>query len=372
MVRRLALPFLIASCGSVLGCVGSFELCRLRHLSPDRVCGSHGWWLSPQDACWAAACLAASFVGGSVNFFATAAALSGYTAQGGGAWPTSTNTLVSSMAAADLAVMAIYFASLGVMVNSRHLRQWLGDDVGHGQSRPATTVAAVTHGPGTASEDDLLRTLRCDDPLLHRGAAALLVSILAWTVVQVARRVERWLAPIVPGTACAVIAVLVPLLQRGVHSLAQTTPQIGSWQHSVSAVSGPMAKICFFWMFAAVGTTADVASALRNGPACFIFSLASLGIHIGFLLGMGRLLHNRKRQDRASWLTPHLEELLVASNAAIGGPATAAAFCSQLPPTCPDKTGLTVAATVYGVLGYAVGTTLGVTLYRIIANYAKI
>lgn len=377
VARRLALPFLIASFGSVLGCVGSFELCRLlRHLSPDTENGSLGLLLSPKDACWAAACLAASFVGGSVNFFATAVALSGTATtqvgdSGSLALPKSTtNTLVSSMAAADLVVMALYFASLGIMVNSRQLRQWLGEDVGAGQSRPPTAVEAATLGPETVSED--LLTFRCDAPL-HRGAAALLVSVLALAVVQVARRVERWLTPIVPGTACAVIAVLVPLLQRGVSSLTETRKvQIGNWMHSVSAVSGPMAKICFFWMFAAVGTTADVASALRNGPACFVFSLASLGIHIGFLLGMGRLFHNRKRQDRADWMTPNLEELLVASNAAIGGPATAATFCGQLPPTCPDKAGLTVAATFYGVLGYAVGTTLGVTLYRILASYAKI
>ena len=49
-----------------------------------------------------------------------------------------------------------------------------------------------------------------------------------------------------------------------------------------------------------------------------------------------------------------LRHVLVASNAAIGGPATAAAFAGQ------QKTGLTLAATLWGVVGYGVGTNLGI------------
>jgi uncharacterized membrane protein len=62
------------------------------------------------------------------------------------------------------------------------------------------------------------------------------------------------------------------------------------------------------------------------------------------------------------------EDVLIASNAAIGGPATAAAFCGQLAESNPRKPGLTLAATVYGVVGYATGTTIGASLFRILKH----
>ena len=86
------------------------------------------------------------------------------------------------------------------------------------------------------------------------------------------------------------------------------------------------------------------------------------------------------------WLFPcqawkiGLEEIWIASNAAIGGPVTAAAFCTRLKKTTTRKgtptnnddndnesllmVGRTTAATVWGIVGYAIGTTIGVGLYR--------
>ena len=62
-----------------------------------------------------------------------------------------------------------------------------------------------------------------------------------------------------------------------------------------------------------------------------------------------------------------LADVLGASNAAIGGPATAAAFGARIPCKNPrEKQAWTIAGTVWGVVGYAVGTTIGVTLYRLV------
>lgn len=58
-----------------------------------------------------------------------------------------------------------------------------------------------------------------------------------------------------------------------------------------------------------------------------------------------------------------LEHVLVASNAAIGGPATAAAFaCGQT----SANVDLANAATVWGVVGYAIGTGIGICLYELL------
>ena len=74
---------------------------------------------------------------------------------------------------------------------------------------------------------------------------------------------------------------------------------------------------------------------------------------------------NSSSRDNQSRL--RLANVLTASNAAIGGPATAAAFGGQVTGIgTGEKRGLTVAATVWGVVGYAIGTTIGVALYRLL------
>ena len=72
---------------------------------------------------------------------------------------------------------------------------------------------------------------------------------------------------------------------------------------------------------------------------------------------------NRKRSP----LSLDLEDVWIASNAAIGGPATAAAFCGQMRKRDPAKLqGRTISATVWGVVGYAIGTIVGVSMYKLI------
>ena len=55
-----------------------------------------------------------------------------------------------------------------------------------------------------------------------------------------------------------------------------------------------------------------------------------------------------------------IDEALVASNACVGGPATAAAFATA---TCRED--LVVPAVVWGTGGYASGTGLGMALYDV-------
>jgi uncharacterized membrane protein len=137
----------------------------------------------------------------------------------------------------------------------------------------------------------------------------------------------------------------------------------------VRRVSGALSTYCFLLVFAAMGMSMDVPAALRGGPACLLFSLASLLVHAAITLVVCCFLAwwQRSAQFPSDYIV-RWEDALIASNAAIGGPATAAAFCGQLPESNPRKAGLTLAATVYGVVGYAIGTTIGLTLFRILKN----
>jgi len=99
----------------------------------------------------------------------------------------------------------------------------------------------------------------------------------------------------------------------------------------------------------------------------------ALSVHItttfGASIGIQGLLPNQFKL--------HLDDILVASNAAIGGPATAAAFAGRLkvdetnPQDQQRKQGLIMAATTWGVVGYALATGIGVTLTQTLLKWAS-
>eukprot|EP00952_Eustigmatos_sp_NYUAD-ZCMA_P009216 38072-Eustigmatos_ZCMA.PRE.1 len=57
------------------------------------------------------------------------------------------------------------------------------------------------------------------------------------------------------------------------------------------------------------------------------------------------------------------DELVIASNANIGGPATAASMAASI-----GRTDLVLPATVTGTFGYATATLLGLSIYRILCR----
>jgi uncharacterized membrane protein len=343
VIRDLALPFGLASVGSIAGCLLSFFICRAF---------PSVWQLSGPEAAQAAACLVASLIGGSVNFFATAAVLAGTTTTAA----STTSTLVSSMAAADLVVMALYFAFLDWALYSPRLQRLFGRRGSNAEQEQeskqlvqreleskSTETSASTESPTTTT------IAQRRGSLFQKTRAIVLVSGLALTIVQVAVRVERALSNIIPGTACAVIAVLTPVIQRFLPSKNQLVTEM-------KEVAAPLAEWCFLCLFASIGMSANLGQALRSGPSCLLFSLTALIVHVVIVFSGSLRIGSR------------LEDVLVASNAAVGGPATAAAFSGRIPKSSRSN-GLFMAATVWGVVGYAVGTTIGVTMYRLLQAF---
>jgi uncharacterized membrane protein len=103
--------------------------------------------------------------------------------------------------------------------------------------------------------------------------------------------------------------------------------------------------------FATIGASAHVGIVLRVGPWLFVFAALILGVHLAVLLIGGKLL----RLD--------LAELVVASNANMGGPTTAAAMAVGR--RWPR---LVIPAILCGTLGYAVGTFTGVAVGRMLGG----
>ena len=97
--------------------------------------------------------------------------------------------------------------------------------------------------------------------------------------------------------------------------------------------------------FAAIGASANFAVVLREGPVLFVFVFVVLTIHLLVILVAGKLFGLR------------LSEVLIASNANMGGPTTAAAMA-----IAKRWDHLIIPAILCGTLGYATATFIGVAV----------
>lgn len=351
-IRRLAIPFAIASLGSVLGCCLSFFIC---YKFPSI-------WLSPLIASQAAACLTASYIGGSVNFLATASTI--LLLDNGTTTASSISTMISAMAAVDIVVMALYFVLLNAMLSSRKLQQLFQSN--NNIVAPTNLVSFVPELPVVDQHFSNRRSIRDAPNSIMKIMASVLIVLLALSMVSFSQRLEQFLDAFVPGTGCAILAVTIPLLTRNIPPDVSRT---ALWKY-MQSMADSFSTYAFLLLFAAIGVTADIRAVAMNGPACFFFTSTALVVHGVVTIGGSYLYHKirRKWNNGIQYKNAiRLSDVLIASNAAIGGSATAASFCRQVPfLSCTEKQGLTVAATVWGVVGYAMGTTVGVSLFRLL------
>ncbi len=494
-ILGMMLPFIAGSIGSILGCIASFHFIKMPY--PREV------------SAVLAGCLTASYIGGTVNFFATAqvvlnnkkdvvATITGVGGGGGGGGGGGRNTnnyntigsAFGSMAAADLVVMALYFAMLQTATRSKWLHQLFpnkrqqrrdndraGDDDGGNdddemklESSTTTMISGsmISIDPtGTTTAPSSLRKELITTPMITSITAAILASSMALLSVKIATHLEQWVRSSFlpppfnpPGTMCAFLALLGLILARiiefMIHQLQYRLPSppleevdeqtkllafqaptkldgedspssilkststklsthiLHSLQH-IPRIAPMLSDTCFHLLFASVGTTANLSSAIIGGPSALLFALLALGLHSvvtllvtygGMSLGrrgkefarsnegggtaasssstyLGMILPRQLRHALQA-LTPNFpssswEEVLTASNAAIGGPSTAAAFAmgissssgrinndddknNDIVGNCSrrqeeqHRSALVIGATVWGVFGYAIAT----------------
>lgn len=298
---RLLRSFVLGSIGTVLGTLIAAWLVPLRNLGVD---GKEGWTI--------AAALASRHIGGAVNFVAVSETL-GTSAE-----------LTAAGIAADNLVVSFYFGLLF----------WLARHILPEKEEEEAGEGAVV-GEGGEREEWARRAMamEADPPALGYLKALSLSCVLCM--------VGTWVSE---GLLKGAISSL-PIISLLSVAIATLFPRACA---SITEPAGHLAVILMNLFFSVTGAQGKLGKVLATAPRLFLFSTVQLLVHLGFLLGAGRCLFRLP-----------LKELLVASNANVGGPTTAAAMAGS-----KEWKSLVLPGILVGILGYASATFIGLVLGR--------
>ncbi|KAF2600837.1 hypothetical protein F2Q68_00008240 [Brassica cretica] len=242
-----------------------------------------------------AAALMGRHIGGAVNYVAIANALE-----------VSPSVLAAGLAA-DNVICAVYFTSLFA----------IGSKIPAETLPPPTSDAETIKGSETENKIPVL--------LIATGIAVSLA------ICKVGALLTKHFG-ISGGSLPAITAVVVVL--------ATVFPsQFGRLAPSGEA----MALILMQVFFTVIGASGNIWSVINTAPSIFLFALVQIGTHLAVILGVGKLLN------------VELRLLLLASNANVGGPTTAAGMA-----TAKGWNSLIVPGILAGIFGISIATFIGI------------
>ncbi|CAM6088334.1 unnamed protein product [Calypogeia fissa] len=278
--------FWFGALGTILGTIVSFKI-----IGPSL--GPDGWKI--------ASSLCASYVGGSINYAATAQVLG----------LNSAHLLAAGMAADNLA-MAVYF---GIIMA-------IPDDSGKNSLGSAENIDILPEKRTPPSVESLAVSLAAATLACYAGDA--MASMLPSTFA---------------GSGLALMAVVASLFNALAGRLFRGS---GHTNIPIFAGSQNLGGSVMLLFFAVVGASTGLKEALAGGWPLPIFIIILIIIHLTTILCLGR------------WSKLPTRSILIGSNANIGGPATAAAMANA---RCWPQ--LVRPALLVGTLGYTIGTGIG-------------
>ena len=309
---RLLAIFLIGSVGTVAGAVIG---CVLLRASIDGL---------PQVA----AMMTGSYIGGGVNFTALADAFK------------VSGTLVSSTIVADNLNMALYFLILlGIAGNSFFRRFYLHPLINEveqsGVSEEGKTLAASYWGRKDVSLRDIAMCVT------YAVVVVTISKFLGATLSALVPPDGSWLSKM-GGTFLGSQYVWITLISMIFASV---------FEKQANSMNGAQEIGTFFiyMFFFVIGVPASIMEILTNAPMLFVFCFIMVVVNLLFCLIGGKILNFA------------LEDILVASNANIGGPTTAAGLAIS-----QGWTKLVGPAMLVGTFGYAIGTYIGIIVGSIL------
>lgn len=281
------IAFIIGAIGTIIGTLAAYRLVPL---------GPEGWKI--------AGVFAATYIGGSINYAATAEALQ-----------LRSGDLLSAGVAADNLVMVLYFLLLFTLPSL----PWLRRRYVIRHRAQASDVAEMTPEQNSFGQF----------PELKKSSLSV---AFAFAICALGYQCAEWTG--VNGGGILFVTGFTVII-------ATAFPR---W---TARLDGAETIGCFFMQifFAVIGASANIGMVLRVGPSLFVFAALILSIHLAVLLILGFLF----RLD--------LVELVIASNANMGGPTTAAAMA-----VARRWQSLVLPAILCGTFGYTIATFIGVGL----------
>lgn len=214
-----------------------------------------------------------------------------------------TPSLVAAGLAADNLICALYFSTLFGLASG-------------------ITVPGPPKSTATAAEEAPITVASAADAL------AISAAICA--------------ASVAASRALGLSGVDMPIITAVVLLLATAFPRD---MRALEPAGSLLAAVLLQIFFAVVGAAGSVRAVLATAPSLFLFALLQVALHLGFTLMAGK----RAGYSRA--------ELLIASNACVGGPTTAAGMA-----TSKGWKPLLIPAILMGIAGYSCATFLGIAL----------
>lgn len=303
--KRLLIIFLISTVGTVAGTIVAFFL--LREVVP----------LSN----YIGAMLSASYTGGGVNFAAMATRFD---------VPQDT---VSSTVVADNLLMAVYFFILIMIPTLSFFRNKFG------------TPHMDENERNGASDNHAASYWKSKDISLQDIALAIGT---AFVIVAVSFSIAEFFASFIPEDSNIFLTVLRGVIGDNYLMLTTLTLLlVAIFPKYFENIAGSQEFGTFFIyiFFVVIGVPASIPLIIQNAPLILVFAAVIVLINMVISFGVGRLFKF------------NLEEIILASNANIGGPTTAAAMAISR-----GWTKLVGPILIIGTLGYIIGNYIGTTL----------
>lgn len=303
---RLLIIFLISSVGTMLGAALGFILLK------DHV----------PELTKVAAMMSGSYIGGGVNFAAMAGSFD------------VPGELVSAAVVADNLLMALYFFVLIAIPTMSFFRSKFKhphvDKVEQSSTDDTKTLAANYWGRKEISLKDL--------------AFAIATGII---IVALSTEVAKFLGTVIP-TSNEFMNIVNALLSNK-YLLITTFTMLGATYFSeyFSNIKGSqeIGTFLIYIFFVVIGVPASISLIIQQSPLLLVFCAIMVGMNMLVSFGFGKLL----KFD--------LEEIILASNANIGGPTTAAAMAIS-----KGWVDLVGPIMVVGTLGYILGNYFGILM----------
>ena len=302
---KLLILFLVGSVGTVAGSIIGAK-----------VLGDH----IPHMA-GIAGMMTGSYIGGGVNFAALAGAFD------------VPGEMISATTVADNLLMALYFFVLvsipGIAFFRKHYSHPFVDEVEqNGISDESKTIAAAYWGKKDISLLDISINMA-----------------ISGVIVAVSKTLSGIFAEIIP-TSNAVFKMINALLGNQYLIITTIAMIIATvFASKVEKVSGSqeIGTWLIYLFFFVIGVPASIVEVVVNAPIVLVFCAIIVVINMTICLVVGKLFHF------------NLEEIILASNANIGGPTTAAAMAIS-----KGWIKLVGPTMLVGTLGYVIGTYLGI------------